>query len=36
MVSMVQVVADLAGVEISVSSTSEESKAPHGRFPYLE
>lgn len=36
MVQMVQVVADLCEVEMTLEITTEKSKAPNGRFPYLE
>lgn len=36
MVQMVQVVADICEVDMSIEITTEKSKAPNGRFPYLE
>lgn len=36
MVQMVQVVADICEVELDLEISSESSKAPNGRYPYLE
>lgn len=36
MVQMVQVVADICEVEMTLEITTEKSKASNGRFPYLE
>ena len=36
MVQMVQVVADICEVELELVVSNEKSKAPNGRYPYLE